>query len=191
MKEVERLKKRIEELEAVLKVNKPRPVRSLSTLTKKELIKLVQTYSDANKEFQTNNYADVMYSIKKAGVDYRYEQMYFVVMNHRNIIIDVIKVDSHKKNEVSLEADIILKKILNVPGAERIAMAHNHPVGGVMPSDLDDKTTAIVYSMLYLVGLELMDSLVFDETKVFSYMEHKKEFFDDLKNRINRILSGG
>lgn len=55
--------------------------------------------------------------------------------------------------------------------ASAIIVAHNHPEGGVQPSPSDAKITAQLKDAGQVVGIELLDHIIFNRTAYFSFLE--------------------
>ena len=55
--------------------------------------------------------------------------------------------------------------------ASAVIVAHNHPSGGVEPSQSDVNITAQLKAAGGIVGIELLDHIVFNRTEYFSFLE--------------------
>ncbi len=55
--------------------------------------------------------------------------------------------------------------------ASAVIVAHNHPSGGVEPSQGDVNVTAQLKAAGEIVGIELLDHIVFNRTGYFSFLE--------------------
>jgi DNA repair protein RadC len=62
-------------------------------------------------------------------------------------------------------ADVILDR------AAALIVAHNHPSGQLQPSQEDDEITSRLRAAAELLGLRLLDHLIFSETAWFSYCQ--------------------
>ncbi len=56
--------------------------------------------------------------------------------------------------------------------AAAIAIAHNHPSGSLEPSTEDKEVTKRLKDSGMLLGIKLLDHIVFSEEKYFSFLEH-------------------
>ena len=56
--------------------------------------------------------------------------------------------------------------------AAAIAIAHNHPSGNVLPSDDDKDVTVRIRKAGDILGIKLLDHLVFTDEKYYSFLEH-------------------
>lgn len=55
--------------------------------------------------------------------------------------------------------------------ASAVIVAHNHPSGGVEPSISDINITAQLKAAGAIIGIELLDHIIFDRTSYFSFLE--------------------
>lgn len=55
--------------------------------------------------------------------------------------------------------------------ASGIILAHNHPEGGVEPSDADADVTRRIKQAGEIVGIHLLDHIIFNPTNFFSFLE--------------------
>ena len=58
--------------------------------------------------------------------------------------------------------------------ASRIIVAHNHPSGGLEPSPSDITTTAQLKAAGAVVGIDLLDHIIFNRAGYFSFLEEGK-----------------
>ena len=61
-----------------------------------------------------------------------------------------------------------------VEGAASIIIAHNHPSGEVDPSDEDTRVTKRMYEAGELLGITMLDHIVFSSEGYFSFRANKK-----------------
>lgn len=55
--------------------------------------------------------------------------------------------------------------------ASEVIVAHNHPGGGLEPSPSDITITAHLKAEGVIVGIELLDHIIFKRTGYFSFLE--------------------
>lgn len=55
--------------------------------------------------------------------------------------------------------------------ASGIIVAHNHPAGGVEPSEADVSITKQLSQAGRIVGIELLDHIIFNKSAYFSFLE--------------------
>ena len=58
-------------------------------------------------------------------------------------------------------------------GSASIIVAHNHPSGEVEPSDEDTKTTKQLFEAGNILGITLINHVIFANNKFFSFRENK------------------
>jgi DNA repair protein RadC len=61
-----------------------------------------------------------------------------------------------------------------VEGAASIIIAHNHPSGEAEPSDEDTKITKQMFEAGQLLGITMLDHIVFTKTGYFSFRENRE-----------------
>ena len=59
-------------------------------------------------------------------------------------------------------------------GSASIIIAHNHPSGDVEPSDEDVKTTRAMFEAGQLLGISMLDHLIFTKDNYFSFKNNGK-----------------
>lgn len=58
-----------------------------------------------------------------------------------------------------------------VDRASAVVVAHNHPSGGLEPSLSDIDITAQLKAAGAIIGIELLDHIIFNRTDYFSFLE--------------------
>jgi DNA repair protein RadC len=66
-----------------------------------------------------------------------------------------------------------------IHGSANIIVAHNHPSGEVDPSDEDTKTTRKLFDAGEVLGIKLLDHIIFAKGKYFSFKENKEKSITD------------
>lgn len=56
--------------------------------------------------------------------------------------------------------------------AAAMIVCHNHPSGNCLPSDEDIHTTATLIEAADILGISLLDHIIFDKNNYYSFMEH-------------------
>ena len=57
--------------------------------------------------------------------------------------------------------------------ASGIIVVHNHPSGNCEPSEQDIETTKIIKCSADILGIPLLDHIIFSENNYFSFVENK------------------
>lgn len=60
------------------------------------------------------------------------------------------------------------------PNCPAFVIAHNHPSGNNSPSDNDDIITNRLKEASLLIGLDMLDHIIFSNTGYYSYADHDK-----------------
>jgi len=56
--------------------------------------------------------------------------------------------------------------------SDSIVIAHNHPSGNMTASSADDKITASIKESGKIIGIEVIDHIIFSETEYYSYADN-------------------
>jgi type I restriction enzyme R subunit len=70
-----------------------------------------------------------------------------------------------------LEFRIYYPKPRSADRASTVIVAHNHPSGGLEPSPSDINITAMLKAAGAIVGIDLLDRIIFNRTAYFSFLE--------------------
>ena len=60
--------------------------------------------------------------------------------------------------------------------ATALIVCHNHPSGNAFPSDEDIKTTKVLIEASEIIGIPILDHIIFDSDNYFSFMENNVLF---------------
>jgi DNA repair protein RadC len=61
-----------------------------------------------------------------------------------------------------------------VEGSASIIVAHNHPSGEVEPSDEDTRITKVLFEAGQILGITMLDHVIFAGNKYFSFRDNKE-----------------
>src|SRR5512133_1110119 len=61
-----------------------------------------------------------------------------------------------------------------VEGAASIIIAHNHPSGEADPSDEDTQVTKNIFEAGQILGIKMLDHIIFTETGFYSFKENRE-----------------
>lgn len=94
---------------------------------------------------------------------------YFAVLflGNRNHVIETEVIAEGTVNQCSVYPRIIMEKALLYHAAS-IIVAHNHPGGGLLPSEPDWTLTAELFAVGEMLGISLLDHLVISQEQVVS-----------------------
>jgi DNA repair protein RadC len=68
-------------------------------------------------------------------------------------------------------------------GSAAIIVAHNHPSGECEPSDEDTKVTKLLFEAGNILGITLLDHVIFTPTEFFSFRSNTKQPMQERKER--------
>ena len=111
---------------------------------------------------------------------YKYMQNTFAHLNHEEFWILLLNRSNHilgkhlisKGGQAATVADPkIIFKVAIEQNAANIVLAHNHPSGSLKPSKHDDQLTKDLVSSGVLLGLFVVDHLIFTDYGYFSYKD--------------------
>src|SRR3954451_6909737 len=68
-----------------------------------------------------------------------------------------------------------------IHGSAAIIVAHNHPSGQPDPSTEDMKVTKLLMEAGRVLGIDMLDHVVFSETRYFSFRDNREEALTDEK----------
>jgi DNA repair protein RadC len=116
--------------------------------------------------------ADVLPQIRHYA-DRKQEHFICATINGANEVINirVISIGSIDRTQVhprEVYADAVADR------ASGIIVAHNHPAGSLEPSPADTEVTRQLKAAGQIVGIDLLDHIIFNRTAYFSFLEEGK-----------------
>ncbi len=116
--------------------------------------------------------ADVLPLIRQYA-DRKQEHFLAITINGANEVqavrvISIGLIDRSPVHPREVFADAVAER------ASGIIVAHNHPAGGVEPSEADVEITRQLREAGRIVGIELLDHIIFNRTEYFSFLEMGK-----------------
>lgn len=108
---------------------------------------------------------------------FQQEHFLCVSLNGGHEIIEIRVVSVGTVNKTIVHPREVFGEALK-KNAAAVIVAHNHPSGNCEPSQEDIETTEILYRSSELLGIELLDHVIFDRSSYYSFMEHSL-FFDE------------
>ena len=99
------------------------------------------------------------------------ERMIVVALNGAHEVMDSFISTQGILNRTIMHPREVFARVLEKRAAA-IAIAHNHPSGNVNPSEDDKDVTRRIMKCGEILGIKVLDHLVFSETGYFSFLEH-------------------
>ena len=113
------------------------------------------------------------------------EIFYALYLNKQDKVINMVKVESQSASSVTIDATEFTRGILaNKPTS--VIIAHNHFAKYPYPSNEDDETTAKLYALLHLYGVNFYDHIIVSGSEIYSYFYDNR--LQNIKNKINNQL---
>lgn len=175
--DVEKLSRKVNEIlqhsepenliEKLLQINGMGKGKSLSVAAAIELGRRRNSFKSA----KIQKPSDVIPFVQSYSIENR-EHFICVSLNGGNEIIKIRVVTIGTVNRTLVHprevfADALMEK------AAAIIVCHNHPSGNCEPSDDDIKVTNILIDAGSILGVEVLDHVIFSNNSYFSFMEHK------------------
>jgi len=103
----------------------------------------------------------------------RQEHILAITINGANEVINTHTVAVGSLDKAALDVREVFSRAVGEK-ASGVILAHNHPEGSVQPSLADIETTAQVKAAGTVVGVPLLDHIVFNRTDYYSFLEEGK-----------------
>lgn len=140
------------------------------------LVNYINTVSlkSSVRNAEINTLAKTVEILKPLFKDADHEMLFVLLLNSSNKIVDFLKFDNKKTNEVSLKDSEILSAVISNK-ASSVIIAHNHLTPAPNPSHDDDKTTFNFLVQLGTFKINLLDHIIFGtDDEFFSYAQNGK-----------------
>src|SRR3990167_10658449 len=115
---------------------------------------------------KVSNADDIFKKIEKINIDYFQENVIVFYLNVRNKVIKTEVVFKGGIDACILDIRIVLGRALRL-NAVSIIVAHNHPSGSLIPSNEDMIIKRRLYNACELLGLKLLDFIIFNKNIFF------------------------
>lgn len=106
--------------------------------------------------------------MKPVMLDLHHEEFWVIAISNAGKAIHRERISSGATNKVLVDHKRIIKTALD-HRASQIAIAHNHPSGNKRPSQEDRDLTDVVNHIARLMGMPLLDHLIFTDTDYYSF----------------------
>ncbi len=108
--------------------------------------------------------AEILYS----GFNPMQEEMYLLMMDTKNAIIDKYLIAKGAGNSVIVTPSEVIRPLLLTNG-NRAILAHNHPSGDITPSEDDIVFTKKIKKAFDILGLALLDHVIYSSDEHYSF----------------------
>ena len=96
------------------------------------------------------------------------EQFYVMYLSNNNAVLAVEKMSEGGMTATMVDARVIFKRALEINGATKIVLAHNHPSGNLTPSQDDKLLTQRMKEAGKFLEFELLDHVIVGHNQYFS-----------------------
>jgi DNA repair protein RadC len=136
----------------------------------KEIKYTTKTYSlkVAESESESLTTPDAVFDILKEDYNPLQEELYCLILNIKNKVIEKHLVCKGTHNALYIQPVDVIRPVLLTNGS-RILLAHNHPSGEVSPSEDDIAFTRKIEQACKLMGIELLDHVVYSDNEYYSF----------------------
>jgi len=114
--------------------------------------------------------ADVLREIFNKDTFNWKEEFIILCLNRRNAVVGFYKVSSGGITGTVADPKIILTVALNC-AAVSIILAHNHPSGGLKPSNSDIEITAKIKTAAAYLDMKVLEHIILNDESYFSFCD--------------------
>lgn len=104
--------------------------------------------------------------------DWRVEQFQIIMLSNSNQFLKLETISKGGTSSTIVDPKILFNKAMNVKGATKIILAHNHPSGILSPSTADELITKKLIDGALLLELKIVDHIIIGENSYYSFLEH-------------------
>lgn len=147
-------------------------VKRLSVLAAQELgVRTYVSCLEEKKKEERISSSDQVYAVmQKRLFGLKEEQMWMLAISSSGGITAMINLSRGGIDETSADIRLTLRHALRL-SAPAIIIVHNHPGGGLKPSTQDDHFTFRLKEACHIIGINLLDHLIYTDTGYYSYMD--------------------
>ncbi len=130
-----------------------------------------------HKTAQIRHPSDIVPFVRSYSI-YPQEHFLCISLNGAHEILEIRVVSVGTVNRALVHPrEVFCEALKN--NAAAVIVAHNHPSGNCVPSREDIETTEVLHKCSQLLGVELLDHVIFDKNSYYSFMEHNL-FFEEV-----------
>lgn len=102
--------------------------------------------------------------------DLSHEELWLILFNQRLVPQRKIRISMGGLSNSTADMRVILSTALRLE-LPALALIHNHPGGSMEPSTDDDEVTSHLYKACRLIGLTMLDHVIFTDNGYYSYLD--------------------
>jgi DNA repair protein RadC len=126
--------------------------------------------TEEEQVLQVTASSDVHQYLHRTFTGLNHEEFWILLLNRSNYIIGKHLISKGGQAGTVADPKVIFKIALEY-NAANIVLAHNHPSGSLKPSDSDDKLTKNLIASGQMLGLYVVDHLIFANNRYYSYKD--------------------
>jgi len=100
-----------------------------------------------------------------------YESFFLILLNRSNNTIGWVKISQGGIDATVVDVQLIAKYAVESL-AKSVILVHNHPSGGLEPSDADRKVTRNCINTLKIFGCTVLDHIILTATSNYSFVDN-------------------
>jgi len=113
---------------------------------------------------------DLFKKIQKIDIDFDKEHFLEITLNAKNQLINTHLISIGILNASLIHPREVFRKAIQ-DNANSILIAHNHPSNCLEPSENDKEVTSMLKQAGELLGIEVLDHIIFNESQFYSMKE--------------------
>lgn len=138
--------------------------------TKKELLEMLSVAEKKNPVIKISSPSDVSTILITKYGKRKVESFFVVTLNASHHIVRVKEVTKGILNRAIVHPREVFYEAIKDRAAS-IVIAHNHPSSNIQPSSEDRSLTMRLEEAGKLMGIEVLDHIVFTDTSYYSFLE--------------------
>jgi len=123
-----------------------------------------------------SNASDLFLAIRKIEIDHKKENFIVITLNTKNQIINSYIVSIGTLNASLIHPRETFRNAI-MDNANSIILAHNHPSGHLKPSEDDTKITKVLVNAGDILGIKILDHIIFSDKDFLSLKEQNPDIF--------------
>ncbi|MDO5017314.1 MAG: DNA repair protein RadC [Porphyromonas sp.] len=161
-----------------LKSGQTVPIRGLGTAKKANIlaclelgIRTMHDKEQLHKSGQQLTNSQMIYEyIYPDLYDVAHEELWLILLNQQMVTRRKIRIAVGGISSSTADIRVMLSTALRLE-APSLALVHNHPGGSLHPSSDDDSVTERLFQSCRMVGINMVDHLIFTDNGYYSYFD--------------------
>lgn len=125
---------------------------------------------DAQKITKISSSKDVFELLQPHLGELPHEEFWIVYLNNSNKVIHMAQLSKGGITGTLVDVRLVMKQALEL-GAVGLILAHNHPSGGLRPSNADKQLTQKLKNAALALDIKILDHLIITQKDYFSFAD--------------------